>query len=247
MKVSVHGSSHAAMGIKNQDSCLELVSGDGKRKVKIVCDGCTNVDVKNPETFAKTHNEIGSGLFCLKYSLLENPFDFEKFEENANSIMQQMLDFAGFSLKNCNENMVECIVYNFCFTIFACFETEEYFFVYHLGDGVVIVQNKFGNISYLERKYVSSPPYLLNNFLMPENKIEFTKFTFDKKDAKNVGVASDGIMPMLGELAENEDKLKFDSLIGNVRNLPKINNEIAIRNFINSVKTICGDDSTLVI
>lgn len=245
MKVNVHGSSHSLLGVKNQDSCLEI--SDGTRRLKLVCDGCTNIDPKNPETYLKTHNEVGSGLFCSKYSLIEDPFNHEKFVENANNIMKKMLDFIDFSKEKYlkNEKMIEFISYNYSFTIFACFETEEHFYVYHLGDGVIIVQNLIGNISYIERKFGKYPPYLVNNFIFDETK-EFTKITFSKKDVKNVGVASDGIMAITKNMLEDKDKKLFDSLLSNDDSLSYINQGNAITNFINSNNGIFSDDTTIV-
>lgn len=246
MKVNVHGSSHAAMGIKNQDACLELT--DGVRKLKLVCDGCTNVDAKNPETFLKTHNEVGAGLFCSRYALLEDPLNHEKFVENANDIMKKMLDFIGFSKDRImDEKMVDFIAYNYCFTIFACFETEEKFYVYHLGDGVIIVENFLDNVSYIERKFGQYPPYLVNNFTLPQDAREFTKIEFSKKDVKNVGVASDGVLAVTKDLLENKEKITFDSLLVNSQKLPELNHQNTLINFINSQSVIFTDDTTMVI
>lgn len=247
MKVNVHGSAHALMGVKNQDACLELISGT--EKLKLVCDGCTNVDPKNPETFLKTHNEVGAGLFCSMYSLLENPYEHEKFVENANIIMKKMLDLIGFSEEKYlkDEKLVEFIAYNYSFTIFACFETEDSFYVYHLGDGVIVVENLVGNVSYIERKFGKYPPYLVNNFILPQNARDFTQIVFSKKDVKNIGVASDGIMAVTKEFMENKDKITFDKLIVNAQKLPTLNQQNAICNFINSQSGIFSDDTTIVI
>lgn len=241
MKVSVLGSLHETIGIKNQDSCLELIEDD--RKVKVVCDGCTNIDPNNPETFKLTHSEVGSGLFCSMYKLLDNPFDHEHFIENANRIMVKMLNLIGFNRQEYAQNpkLASFISYNYCFTILACFETKDSFIVYNLGDGAIIVENKLGVITYIEKKYGKYPPYLVLNYLQSEKMYDFEKAIFSKEGVSNVGVASDGIQHALdNSLIYNEAKLNFDKAFKSE------NSEIWLTNFIKSKKEKFTDDTTIV-
>lgn len=241
MKVSVLGNLHEAIGIKNQDSCLELVN-EGK-KVKIVCDGCTNIDPNNPLTFGLTHSEVGSGLFCSMYQLLDNPFDHEHFIENANRIMFKMLNLIDFSREEYvkNDQIKRFVSYNYCFTILACFETKDNFIVYNLGDGAILVENKLGTITYIEKKYGKCPPYLVLNYTQNEKLYEFEKMIFSKEEVKNVGVASDGIQHALDKaLMYPEAKLNFDKAF-------KVqNSEVLLTNFIKSHKDKFTDDTTIV-
>lgn len=238
MKVNVLGHSHQMLGIKNQDSCLELVGKNGE-KVKIVCDGCTNINHNNPETYSLTHNEVGSGLFCLLYRLLDNPFDYEHFIENANDIMKKMLDLIGFSKEKSNDtNMLSSISYNLCFTILACFETKDNFIVYNLGDGAILVENKLGVITYIEKKYGKCPPYLVLNYVYGKD-FKFEKEIFDKAEVNDVGIASDGIQHALNKSLDKNAKLDFDFCF------KKTKSDFELTEFIKNNKSFF-DDTTIV-
>lgn len=245
MKVSVHGKGHEQMGINNQDACLELVSGN--KKVKIVCDGCTNVIAEKPETFSLTHNEVGARLFCSKYELLESPFEEEKFEENANRIMKEMLDLVSFSkeLYDTSEKMKEYISYHYLFTIYACFETEDKFIVYYLGDGTILFENDMGVMTYLQRKFGKCPPYLAYNYTNPEQAREFTRMEFDKKEIKRVGIATDGIYPAIDEM-DYHSKINFDNVLSNIHQLPDFNHSNSVSGFIMANSNLFYDDTTIV-
>jgi len=238
MVLSVLGSSHKARGIKNQDSVLELE--EGNKKVRIVCDGCTNIDIKDPKTFDLTHSEIGSGLFLQLYSMIEDPFDSESFIDNANNIMKKMLSAVDYDVNNVTEKVINFINYSYCFTIVACFEEEDKFITYILGDGVIIVENKFDIISFIEIKYGDCPPYLVYNFLpFQDEKLEFERLEFDKSDVNNVGVASDGLMPALGKaVTDVRAKLNFDKAF---------KSKFLLKKIIDDTPNIFGDDTSVSI
>lgn len=248
MRVNVHGSSHELYGIKNQDACLELVNENTLEKVRIVCDGCTNIDINDPKTFARTHSEVGAGLFCSLYEALENPFDADNFIKNANEIMERMLKLVSFDIKKIlsNPKAIDFVTHNYCFTIFACFETKDSFVVYHLGDGVIFTINQFDVVSYIERKYGNKPPYLVYNlWLEDEKKNTFTKFIFPKDDFKNVGIATDGLQFILGKAISDSDKLYMDRIFVSNENF-LTNPENDLINFIKKHPMIFTDDVTAV-
>lgn len=248
MQVSIHGSLHKELGIKNQDACRKIVSSDNTKIVYIVCDGCTNIDAQDPKTFLKTHSEVGAGLFCSLYETLENPFDVENFPQSAEKIIAKMLSLIDFDKEKIKENqkLVDYIVSNYCFTILACFETEKEFVVYTLGDGFIIVINHFDAVTYLELKKGKYSPYIVNNFLTDEKeKVSFERFVFSKDDVKNIALASDGIDPVIRKELTNFEKLDFDSFL--VRGASTFfEPEKELKNFVTRRSDIFGDDTTIV-
>ena len=248
MQVGIHGSLHKELGIKNQDACRELKSNNTIKSVRIICDGCTNIDANDSKTFKMTHSEVGAGLFCSLYEILDDPYDYDKFPENANLIMEKMLQLIDFEKEKINEfsKKIDYILHNYCFTILAVFEKEDSFIVYFLGDGVIILKNKFDTITYFERKNGNAPPYLVNNYLLDEDKkVLFEKYIFSKKEFKNVGIASDGIEPFLGKDLTNTQKLFVDSCLKHGNNM-YLNNEKDLSNFILQNPDIFCDDITIV-
>lgn len=253
MQVNVHGGLHRAIGIPNQDACRQIKNEEGTKKVSIVCDGCTNIDANNPKTFVKTHSEVGAGLFCSLYETLEDPFDVEKFPENANIILEKMLSLINFDKDSLEKNpkVLEYIVHNYFFTILACFETEDAFTVYILGDGFIFVRNNFDVITYIERKNGNNPPYIVNNYLS-DNKVTFQKFIFSKEEVKNVGIASDGIAGLIRKENVNSvqmtefEKLEFDKLLTKDTISFGYDPEVEIRNIISRKPDLFADDTTIV-
>lgn len=251
MRVSLHGVSHCNMGIKNQDSCICLTNTGniGAKSVKLVADGCTNVSFKEPEKWNLSHNEIGSGLFLLLYSLLETRFEEEKFVENANIVMKKMLELIGYKDpgdKDFLEKYLDTISYNFSFTIFAVFEKEAEFVVYHFGDGVILTQNNFDVISYIKKNYGKYPPYLVNNFFQCYGKKSFSRLTFKRENFKRVGVATDGILPLVEGKINKEVKLQFDKLLLNKNSLEEGVFSDSIQNYLRVNSYLFQDDVTIV-
>lgn len=248
MQVNVHGSLHKDLGIKNQDACRDLQNEDKTKKVRIVCDGCTNIDVNDPKSFLKTHSEVGAGLFCSLYETIDNPYDEEKFPEKAEFIVRKMLSLIDFDKEKLegNQKIIDYIFSNYCFTILACFETENEFIVYCLGDGVIMLINHFDVITYIDMKKNKYPSYIINNFLVDEDKkISFEKFVFCKEDFKNVGIASDGIQCVIGKELSNLEKLEFDNFFVRKSNT-FFEPEKDLTNFITKKQIAFGDDTTVV-
>lgn len=250
MYVNVHGSLHRALGIPNQDACRELQNVGKTKKVRLVCDGCTNIDPKNPESFNLTHSEVGASLFCSLYETLADPFDEEKFPKNAEIIMEKMLELVDFNKENLDKKL-DWLLHNYCFTILAVFETEENFVVYCLGDGVILLKNHFDVVTYYEKKTGNNPPYLVNNYLL-DNKVSFEKFIFSKKDIKNVGIASDGILPVIrketssGEEMSRLEKLEVDNILSKEFSALGYNPVEELKSLINRNPNLFCDDTTIV-
>lgn len=248
MQVNVHGSLHRELGIKNQDACREIQNEEKTKLVRIICDGCTNIDANDSKTFKKTHSEVGAGLFCSLYETLDDPFDYENFPENVNLIMEKMLSLVNFNKEKIKDNpkLIEYILHNYCFTILAVFETDDSFIVYYLGDGIIILKNHFDTITYLERKNGNAPPYLVNNFLLTDDdKVPFEKFVFSKEEFKNVGIASDGMQSVIGKELDNQKKIMFDIYLKRESNI-YLDNEKEITNFILKNSQCFADDTTIV-
>lgn len=265
MQLNIQGSAHLGMGIKNQDACREIKSPDKTKRVLLVCDGCTNYDKERPETLLQSHSEVGAGLFCSLYEMLENPFDYEKFPENARAIMTRMLELANFDSQNVVEGTkeYEYVQNNYCFTILACFETEDSFIVYLLGDGLLIFMNHHDVVSYLVKKNLKKPdepPYLVYEYLYKGVKEfeeqDFEKYVFSKKDMKKVGIGSDGVFCVVENDPEAPNLSKFDKLDID-RYLQNSDTEVLTDIFRSSSKQLTdlilsrpsqfGDDTTIVL
>jgi len=167
------GSDHIFSDKNNQDFCISLPN------VKIVLDGCGS----------SRFSDVGVRLFGqLLINQLEN-FNCETFEKTVDEIFVKLI-----SINNIESFLFE----NLCFTILACFETEEEYIVFTCGDGYILIQEE-KDISLIKLDDGEYPKYYIYNYV--ENKdslkeykegVSFSVTRFNKSEYANIGVATDG-------------------------------------------------------
>ena len=142
-------------------------------------------------------SEVGTRLFYQFFTSLDDKFNVEKFEENVKTVFSKMADFFSKTGEKDNEKF---IVDNMLFTIIACFELEDKFVLKYIGDGYIITVNSADMVSYIRLGYGATQRYYAYNMLSTNTynkELNFKTFEFTKSKFKNVGIASDGIAPIV--------------------------------------------------
>ena len=124
---------------------------------------------------------------------------------------------------------------NLLFTIIACFKTEDKYIVKMFGDGYIITKNQQGLLSYMKFSYGKYPPYFAYKYCSDMNfqNYQFKTFEFDRKIFPQVGIGSDGILPMVkGELK-------------GIDNIISKGNEIMVSAAIKAQRQCFSDDVTI--
>jgi len=180
MQICKQGNGHYLNGINNQDFCY------AEKNLKLLMDGCSE----------GKFSEVGTRLFYQFFSKLENRFDVEKFEENVESVFKSILESFSKSEKDAESFIID----NMLFTIIACFELEDKFVLKYIGDGYIITINTNDMVSYIRLSYGKTPPYYAYNILQTgsySKGLSFKTFELSKDSFKKVGIASDGIAPIV--------------------------------------------------
>jgi hypothetical protein len=205
MIVNFQGFGHYLRCINNQDFALETP------RMLLVLDGCSGAK----------HSEVGTKLFEQLFSRKEEYDSLEKFECNVKETFEDLIEMMRKYYLNPKEFEKEFILENFLFTILACFETDDKYIVKMFGDGYIITQNYKDKLSYMKYSYGPRPPYLAykycNNFFEPNvfKDYEFKTHEFDKKDFKGIGIASDGILPIVkGVISDADNKILCRDAVG---------------------------------
>lgn len=237
MIISKIGNVHVKGRKNNQDFYLE---GD---RCRILTDGCS----------AGEDSDFGTRLFLKLFSTIENWEDESKFEENVSLTFEKIFDIFDINVKENPRKSYEFILNNLCFTISAIFEFDDCFMVKYLGDGYIVTQNVMDQISYIKIDYGKYPPYYVYNLMESEKKnvykekLKFNSYVFTKKLFKNVGLASDGIEPLVFEKSiKSCDHSKFDSFLVNDENLDEERNTNRIANFLQRNSVHFYDDTTII-
>ena len=192
MQICRQGNGHYLDGINNQDFCYM------EKNLKLLTDGCSE----------GKFSEVGTRLFNQYFSLLDDRFNIDKFEEN---VKETFIKIVSLFKDKGDEVVKDFIVNNMLFTIVACFELEDKFVVKSIGDGYIITVNSLDMVSFTRLFYGKRPPYYAYNFIQTETyneKLNFKTFEFSKEKFKNVGLASDGIGPIVDKRI-NEDFTPF--------------------------------------
>lgn len=192
MQICRQGNGHYLNGINNQDFYY------AEKNLKMIMDGCSE----------GRFSEVGTRLFYQFFSVLDERFNPEKFEDNVKLVFFRIVKF--FSEMS-SEAVDKFLVDNMLFTIVACFELEDKFIVKYIGDGYIITINTEDMLSYIRLSYGKTPPYFAYNLLVTGSygkKLEFKTLEFSKEDFKKVGIASDGIAPVVkGKIAEDFENI----------------------------------------
>ena len=194
MLINSQGFGHYLQQINNQDFAFET------SRMLLVLDGCSGAK----------YSEVGTRLFTQLFSRKEENDSVENFEKNVKEVFDEIIEMFRKFYPTQEELENDFIMENLLFTIIACFECENEFIVKMFGDGYIITQNIKDNLSFMKFSYGKCPPYFGYKYcysLTPNvfKDYEFKTFKFDKKDFKNVGIASDGIFPIVRKKATGFD------------------------------------------
>ncbi len=242
MKVSYIGNFHKESNCNNQDHFLET------DKLMMVVDGCSG----------GLNSEVGAKLFTQIFSMQEDFENLDKFEQNVDKTMKQLLSIVGVKpLSELTKEQYNFIMENYFFTIIACFKQESGFVVKALGDGYILTQNRLDCISFIKLEYGKYPPYIMYNFLKDaykggyfSEKLEFKTFRFSKENFKNIGIATDGLQPVADVLTSpssmRKEKNKLEAFLINADALEGERKNIRILNLIKRNTATFFDDITIV-
>lgn len=201
MIISSQGFGHFIQGTNNQDFGIETL------RMLLVLDGCSEAK----------YSEVGTRMFTQIFSRKEECDNHEKFEDNVKEIFDEILGMMAKYYPTQEELEQDFIMENLLFTIIACFKTEDKFIVKIFGDGYIITKNQQGCFSYIKFYYGKRPPYFAYKYCknMDFGNYQFKTFEFDKKVFPQVGIASDGVMPIAkGELKGLDNTIFNGSAIG---------------------------------
>ena len=221
MLISSQGNGHFQGGLNNQDFGIETP------RMLLVLDGCS--DAK--------YAEIGTRLFAQLFSRKEECDKLEKFENNVKEVFEDLISMMKPYYPSENEFEIDFIMENFLFTILACFETEDKYIVKMFGDGYIITQNMEGLVSYIRFNYGKCPPYFAYKYCKntPFQDYQFKTFEFDKKHFKKVGIATDGVQPIVVNGHKKQDNFICEG------------KEDIVKNFIITHRSQFTDDITIAI
>lgn len=186
MLINSQGFEHFLQHVNNQDYFYETP------RMLLVLDGCSS----------GKYSEVGTRLFTQLFSRKEENDSVEKFESNVKEVFDELVEMMRKYYPDQESLENEFIMENLLFTIIACFDCKDKFIVKMFGDGYIITQNEWSHLSYMKFSYGKCPPYFAYKYCehLNPNKFknyEFKTFEFDKKTFKSVGIASDGILPIV--------------------------------------------------
>ena len=187
MIISSQGFGHFTLGLNNQDFGIET------SRMLLVLDGCSE----------GKYSEVGTRLFAQLFLRKEECDNHEKFEDNVKAVFDELIGMMEKYYPKREDMEKEFIMENLLFTIIACFKTEDKYIVKLFGDGYVVTKNIHGCVSYMRFSYGKCPPYFAYKYCSHMNfeNHQFKTFEFDKKVFSQVGIGSDGVLPMAkGEL-----------------------------------------------
>ena len=219
MIINSQGFEHFLQNINNQDFSYETP------RMLLVLDGCSGAK----------YSEVGTRLFAQLFSRKEECDSVEKFESNVKEVFDDIFQMTQKYYPDFQTMEKEFILENMLFTIIACFELNDKYIVKMFGDGYIITQNIYDRISYIKFSYGKYPPYFAYKYCnQPEyfKKYNFKTFEFDKNFFKNVGIASDGILPIV------KGKINIDNSIFK-------NNKSALEFSIREKRRSFSDDVTI--
>ena len=182
MIISTQGFVHFTGGTNNQDFGMET------SRMLLVLDGCSEAK----------YSEVGTRLFAQIFSRKEECDNHEKFEDNVKEVFDEILGMMERYYPTKDELEKDFIMDNLLFTIIACFKTEDRYIVKLFGDGYIVTKNLHGLLSYMKFSYGKYPPYFAYKYCKDMNfqDYQFKTFEFDKKVFPQVGIGTDGILPI---------------------------------------------------
>lgn len=215
--ISKIGSDHVYYDICNQDYVLRLPN------IKIALDGCGSCKF----------SEIGVKLFSQILSTRADEINENNFERIVSETFEELLTVFKTDKLVCD---------NLLFTIVACIETENSYHVFYVGDGFIITNNGL-QIDLINLEEGEYPAYYAYNYIKNKkllmahsNGVIFNRYSFSKKQYKNIGVATDGIRYYM-ELEPYEQIMLWKAL--------RDGNKMVIIKMLNNNKNLFKDDVTI--
>lgn len=195
MIICSQGFGHFTENQNNQDFGMETP------RMLLVLDGCSGAK----------YSEVGTRLFTQLFFKRQDFEEHEQFEANVKAVFDDLLRMMRPYYLNRQELEKDFIMENLLFTILACFQTDDKFIVKLFGDGYILTENKQGCMSFMRFSYGKFPPYFAYKYCSAMNfqNYSFKTFEFDRRIFHRVGVASDGILPIVkGDVSGLEPLLK---------------------------------------
>ena len=201
MLINFQGFDHFLNHVNNQDFFYET------SRMLLVLDGCSSAK----------YSEVGTRLFTQLFSRKEENDSVEKFESNVKEVFEDIIEMMRKYYPDPETLERDFIMENMLFTIIACFNCEDKFIVKMFGDGYIITQNKMNHLSYMKFSYGKYPPYFAYKYcttldIFKDHGVK--TFEFDKKMFKSVGIASDGILPIVKGSAQIDHYIVKKDKIG---------------------------------
>ncbi len=152
-------------------------------------------------------------MFAQLFKTIDDYDNIEKFEDNVKITFDKIINQLKEWCKTSQE-LEGFIMQNLLFTIIACFKEKDSYIVKTFGDGYIITQNIYGNISYIQLYYKKTPPYYAYKYSNMEDNVykdyKFKSFKFAKEKFLKVGIATDGVMPIAkGEIEAFDRALRI--------------------------------------
>ncbi|WP_439131449.1 protein phosphatase 2C domain-containing protein [Polaribacter sp.] len=191
--ITRQGFDHIDYGISNQDSINIII--ENKLIIGVLCDGCTNNHQDNITGFSQ--NQVGSNLLSQMVANLcyENMIsrtnrrvNLRVFTKWLTRETKQRLKSITKSIKVQDSQRLPFICNTLLTTITGFIIREKEYFIFHYGDGIAQVNNKYFDLSSDSGKYLT--------FLEDSQKTNKPYFKIISKgrtkDLKHLYIASDG-------------------------------------------------------
>jgi hypothetical protein len=198
--LSKTGAEHFYADVNRQDFAISLPC------LKVVLDGCGSTQF--PEVGAALFAQLLVDQSIKREQNGEAPINFENFE----TVVRAIFDKLSLVLPT-----DELKLANLCFTIVACFETEDEFVVLSCGDGFILA-SKNENMFQLQLNDGEYPRYFIYNLVANkdllaeyQDGVGFTETRLPKSEYDNVGVATDGLR-FVEQLTRSEQYGFYDYL-----------------------------------
>ena len=188
--ITKQGTEHINKGISNQDA-LNIAIGENYI-VGILCDGCTGTHRDLFNSFSQ--NQFGSILLSnMLINLCKENIEPRKNKIKPEKFLKWLTLQTKARLRQClntirqTENMNHAVQNLLSSTIIGFVIREKEFFVFHLGDGVVQINQQLYDLS------AHSETYFSTHMINPEKQPEFRLIESGlSKNLDNLMIASDG-------------------------------------------------------
>ena len=197
------GSDHIFQGKNCQDYACAFSN------VKLVLDGCGS----------GRHSEVGAKLFgqLLKEAVKDERMNHKELKNRMKAIFEKLI-----TINKPDDEPVNFIFDNLCFSIAAVIENSFSFEVIYCGDGYLVGIDRSGEVELIDLNegHEDAPPYFAYNYIKPEylngyrDGVKLKRKTFLKSKYKNIGAATVGIRFMYDLNLSDKNKFKEAIFLG---------------------------------